>query len=287
MKQITVISGKGGTGKTSITSALATIAKNSVIADCDVDAADMFLIMKPHNIKTEKFPGGKVAVIDDKKCTNCGICKDLCNFDAISLVHNKMTVSDFACEGCELCMHACPEHAISMQQSDDSRWFIANTRFGPMIHARLGIAEDLSGKLVAIVREQAKKIAEKQNKDYILIDGPPGIGCSVIASLTGTDIAVIVTEPTQSGLHDLKRIAKLTQHFKVKSYAIINKFDINNNVSHIIENYCNDNNIDMIAKIPFDKTFVDAMISQQSIIEYNPDSEISKIIYSIWEKIKL
>ncbi len=287
MKQITVISGKGGTGKTSITAALATIAKNSVIADCDVDAADLFLIMKPQNIKTEKFLGGKIAVIDNKKCTNCGICKDLCNFDAINTVHNKMTVFDFACEGCELCMHACPEHAISMQQGDDSRWFIANTRFGPMIHARLGIAEDLSGKLVAIVREQAKKIAEKQNKDYIIIDGPPGIGCPVIASLTGTDTAVIVTEPTQSGLHDLKRVAKLTQHFKIKSYGIINKFDINNNVSHIIENYCNSNNIEIIAKIPFDKTFVDAMINQQSIIEFNPDSEISKTISLIWEKIKL
>ncbi len=286
MKQITVISGKGGTGKTSITSALATIAKNIVVADCDVDAADLFLILNPENIKEEKFLGGKVAVINNDICTNCGICKRLCKFDAISLINGKMTISDFACEGCELCMRACPEMAISMQQGDESRWFAANTRFGPMVYARLGIGEDLSGKLVSLVREKAKTIADNQNKDYLIIDGPPGIGCPVIAAITGIDTAVVVTEPSQSGLHDLKRVIRLINNFKIKPYVIINKFDINENISSIIENYCIENNIEIAAKIPFDKIFVKAMINQQSIVEFEPDSEISKIIKSVWEKIK-
>ncbi|MCD4745295.1 MAG: P-loop NTPase [Bacteroidales bacterium] len=285
MKQITIISGKGGTGKTSLTSAFASIAKNSIIADCDVDAADMFIILKPEIIKEEKYLGGKIAVIDYDNCTNCGICKEYCRFEAIENKNDKIVISDFACDGCELCMRICPENAISMKQSDDNRWFVSNTRFGKMVHARLGIAEDLSGKLVAVVREEAKKIAKEQNNDHIIIDGPPGIGCPVIASITGIDIAVIVTEPTQSGLHDLIRVVNLIDNFKVKPFIIINKSDINNNMTKQIESYCNDNDLEVIANIPFDRIFIDAMVNRQTVIEFAPESDISKTISSVWSKI--
>ena len=286
MKQITIISGKGGTGKTSIIAALASVAENAVIADCDVDAADLFLVLKPQILFENKYLGGKTAVIDYSKCTNCGICKDLCRFDAINTIENRITISEFSCDGCELCKRVCPEDAISMIQSDSSRWFISDSRFGPMVYARLGIAEDNSGKLVTVVREEAKKIAKDKNRDFVIIDGPPGIGCPVIASITGVDIAIIVTEPTQSGLHDLKRVVELVNNFNIKPLIILNKFDLNKEMSEVIEKYCKKNDIEIIAWIPFNRIFVDAMVNQQTIVEYNKFSELSNIIQSIWNKIQ-
>ena len=286
MKQITIISGKGGTGKTSIIAALASVAENAVIADCDVDAADLFLVLKPQILFENKYLGGKTAVIDYSKCTNCGICKDLCRFDAINTIENRITISEFSCDGCELCKRVCPEDAISMIQSDSSRWFISDSRFGPMVYARLGIAEDNSGKLVTVVREEAKKIAKAKNRDFVIIDGPPGIGCPVIASITGVDIAIIVTEPTQSGLHDLKRVVELVNNFSIKPLIILNKFDLNKEMTEVIEKYCKKNDIEIIAWIPFNRIFVDAMVNQQTIVEYNKFSELSNIIQSIWNKIQ-
>lgn len=286
MKQITIISGKGGTGKTSITAALASVAENAVIADCDVDAADLFLVLKPQILFENKYLGGKTAVIDYSKCTNCGICKDLCRFDAINTVGDRITISEFSCDGCELCKRVCPEDAISMIQSDSSRWFISDSRFGPMVYARLGIAEDNSGKLVTVVREEAKKIAKDKNRDFVIIDGPPGIGCPVIASITGVNIAIIVTEPTQSGLHDLKRVVELVNNFSIKALIILNKFDLNKEMTEVIEKYCKKNDIEIIAWIPFNRIFVDAMVNQQTIVEYNKFSELSNIIQSIWNKIQ-
>lgn len=286
MKQITIISGKGGTGKTSIIAALASVAENTVIADCDVDAADLFLVLKPQILFENKYLGGKTAVIDYSKCTNCGICEDLCRFDAINTIENRVTISEFSCDGCELCKRACPEDAISMIQSDTSRWFISDSRFGPMVYARLGIAEDNSGKLVTVVREEAKKIAKAKNRDFVIIDGPPGIGCPVIASITGVDIAIIVTEPTQSGLHDLKRVVELVNNFSIKPLIIINKFDLNKEMSEVIEKYCKKNDIEIIAWIPFNRIFVDAMVNQQTIVEYNKFSELTNIIQSIWNRIQ-
>ncbi|MBE9481332.1 MAG: P-loop NTPase [Bacteroidetes bacterium] len=286
MKQITIISGKGGTGKTSITAALASVAENAVIADCDVDAADLFLVLKPQILFENKYLGGKTAVIDYSKCTNCGICKDLCRFDAINTVGDRITISEFSCDGCELCKRVCPEDAISMIQSDSSRWFISDSRFGPMVYARLGIAEDNSGKLVTVVREEAKKIAKAKNRDFVIIDGPPGIGCPVIASITGVNIAIIVTEPTQSGLHDLKRVVELVNNFSIKALIILNKFDLNKEMTEVIEKYCKKNDIEIIAWIPFNRIFVDAMVNQQTIVEYNKFSELSNIIQSIWNKIQ-
>ncbi len=265
---------------------MASVAENAVIADCDVDAADLFLVLKPQILFENKYLGGKTAVIDYSKCTNCGICKDLCRFDAINTVGDRITISEFSCDGCELCKRVCPEDAISMIQSDSSRWFISDSRFGPMVYARLGIAEDNSGKLVTVVREEAKKIAKDKNRDFVIIDGPPGIGCPVIASITGVNIAIIVTEPTQSGLHDLKRVVELVNNFSIKALIILNKFDLNKEMTEVIEKYCKKNDIEIIAWIPFNRIFVDAMVNQQTIVEYNKFSELSNIIQSIWNKIQ-
>jgi len=285
MKQITVVSGKGGTGKTSITSALACVIKNKVIIDCDVDAANMYLVLTPKNIVEESYPGGRKAEIDYELCTNCGICMDLCRFDAIEYVDDKYKIIENSCDGCDLCMRACPVGAIKMKQGFSSTWFIAETRAGTMVHAKLGIGEDLSGKLVSLLREKAKEIAEKEKNDFILLDGPPGIGCPVIASVTGIDIAIIVTEPTQSGIHDLKRVVELTNNFKVENLVVINKFDLNLEMTKELEKHCKENNLEIIAKVPYDKIFVDSMVEAKTVVDYAPDSEITKIIREIGKRI--
>ena len=285
MQQITVISGKGGTGKTTYTSAFASLAQDAVFADCDVDAANLYLVLRPENYREEVFPGAQTAVIDYDKCTNCGICQEVCRFDAISWNTGKIEISEFACDGCELCMHVCPLGAIKMEQSYDSRWFIGNTRFGPMVHAKLGIAEDLSGKLVTVVREEAKKLAEKESRQQIIIDGPPGIGCPVIASVTGTDKVVTITEPSQSGLHDLKRVAEMVGNFDLVPYVVINKFDVNKMMTREIEKYCDQYGIPVIGKVPFDQCMVEAMVEQKSVIEYAPSSKISKLLKDIWRNV--
>jgi len=246
MQEITVISGKGGTGKTSFTSAFASLAKNSVFADCDVDAANLYLILQPENYREEKVLGASTAVIDHDVCTSCGLCQEVCRFDAIDIIDGQYEVSEFSCEGCDFCMHVCPVDAISMEKSYTSKWFIGNTRFGSMVHAKLGVAEDLSGKLVTTVREEAKKLTEKENADLLIVDGPPGIGCPVIASVTGTNQVVLVKE---------------------------------------IEVYCAENKMEVLGKVPFDKIMVDAMVNQQTIIEYSPNHPISIKIKEIWQKI--
>ena len=285
MQEITVISGKGGTGKTSFTSAFASLAKNSVFADCDVDAANLYLILQPENYREEKVLGASTAVIDHDVCTSCGLCQEVCRFDAIDIIDGQYEVSEFSCEGCDFCMHVCPVDAISMEKSYTSKWFIGNTRFCSMVHAKLGVAEDLSGKLVTTVREEAKKLTEKENADLLIVDGPPGIGCPVIASVTGTNQVVIVTEPTKSGLHDLKRVAEMVKGFDVSPRVIINKFDINKKLVKEIEVYCAENKMEVLGKVPFDKIMVDAMVNQQTIIEYSPNHPISIKIKEIWQKI--
>jgi MinD superfamily P-loop ATPase len=286
MKQITIISGKGGTGKTSLTGSLAAKMPNAIFTDCDVDAADLYLLLEPDIHVRHPFPGGSTAVIDQEKCTSCDICRQLCRFDAIREKDGVYSVSDFNCEGCELCMHACPEKAIHMVQEDTSEWFESDTRFGPMIHARLGIGEDLSGKLVAQLRERAREVAKEKNADYILTDGPPGVGCPVIASITGADLAIAITEPTMSGLGDLKRVHQLSGHFKIPLKVIINKSDINEEMAQQIANYCRENEIEMIAQIPYDKVFLDAMIHRQTLPEYSPENRLTEIIEQVAEQIK-
>ncbi|MCF8304304.1 MAG: P-loop NTPase [Bacteroidales bacterium] len=285
MKQITIISGKGGTGKTTLTAAFASMAQNAVVADCDVDAADLYLVLKPEKSCEEAFPGGKKAIIDQERCVACGICMEYCRFDAINFDGENYIISGYACEGCELCTRVCPVAAIGMKQEYNSKWFMGETRFGPMVYAKLGIGEDLSGKLVTRVREEAKKKAKATGSDYIIIDGPPGVGCPVIAAVIGTDAVVIVTEPTQSGLADLKRVNQLARHFEVPAMVIINKYDLNDAMHQAIEQFCTEAGLPVIARLPFDKKVVEAMIHKQTINEYDTHSSVSLQIMDSWKKI--
>ncbi len=282
MKQIVVISGKGGTGKTVITGAFASLAENKVMADCDVDAADLHLLLKPKIIRRHEFKSGKTAIIDKKKCIECGKCIDVCRFDAIG---SDYVVDPISCEGCCFCSFACPKGAITMEDNISGEWFISDTRLGPMVHAKLGIAEENSGKLVALVRNRAKELAQEKKRDWVIIDGAPGIGCPVIASLSGIDCAVVVTEPTLSGLHDASRVIGVAKHFKVKPALIINKYNLNPDMAGKIEGYCKENDIPVIGKVRFDKAIVEAMVEAKTIIEHK-DCRTKDEIISIWEKLK-
>ncbi len=282
MKQIVVISGKGGTGKTVITGAFAALAQNKVMADCDVDAADLHLLLKPQIKERYVFKSGVTAFINKELCTQCGKCIEVCRFDAVS---KDFTVDSISCEGCAFCSFACPVKAIEMRENTSGEWFISDTRFGPMVHAKLGIAEENSGKLVAQVRQRAKEIAEKQNLDWVIIDGAPGIGCPVIASITGVDCALVITEPTLSGLHDAKRVIGVTKHFGVPTKLVVNKYDLNLEMTEKIEEYCQRNNISFIGKVGFNKSVVKAMVEGKTIIEYS-DAEVKDTISKIWDKLQ-
>ena len=282
MKQIVVISGKGGTGKTVITGAFAALAKNKVMADCDVDAADLHLLLAPEIKQRQEFKSGVTAKIDKKLCQQCGKCITVCRFNAI---FEDFTIDPVSCEGCAFCSFICPEQAIKMQENLSGEWFISDTRFGPMVHAKLGIAEENSGKLVALVRQNAKELAEKQNCDWVIADGAPGIGCPVIASLSGTDCALVVTEPTLSGLHDADRVINVAKHFKVAVKMVINKYDLNTDMTAKIEQYCQNNNVQLLGKISFDKSIVKAMVAAKTIIEY-PDGKAKEEISQVWDKLQ-
>lgn len=285
MTEIVILSGKGGTGKTSLSASFATLEKNIVVADCDVDAANLYLILKPDNNEEHVFVSGHKAEIDYSKCTNCGICFENCRFDAIEMKDGSPHITETSCDGCMLCSKICPAEAIEMIPNDKSRWHVGKYRNGLMVHARLSPGEENSGKLVSEVRDYAKKIALKNNSSLIIIDGPPGTGCPVISSLTGTNKAVIVTEPTKSGFHDLKRITELTNSFGIKTYIVINKYDLNPDLSAKIEEWCNSSSLPVIGRIPFDKQFIDAMINCKSVIEWAPSSQITQEIKNIWKTI--
>jgi len=285
MNEIVILSGKGGTGKTSLSAAFATLNNNTIVADCDVDAANLHLVLNPVNYYERNFTTGYTAVIEYTTCTNCGLCIDYCRFDAISFQQEKVTISEISCDGCKLCSRVCPSHSIQMIPSDKSRWYIGNYRNGKMVHARLSPGEENSGKLVNVVRENARKTAQEAGWETIIIDGPPGTGCPVISSVTGTNTAIIVTEPTNSGFHDMKRVLEITANFKVKSVVVINKYDLNETITNRIESWCNENNIPVAGKIPFDEQIVEAMINCQSITEWKPESEVSKEIIRIWKQI--
>jgi MinD superfamily P-loop ATPase len=281
MKQLTIISGKGGTGKTTMTAAFAGLADNAVIADCDVDAADLHLILTPHIIRQESFFGGQLPSIDYERCSRCGLCEEHCRFGAIRFAK----VDQTSCEGCGVCAYVCPERAISMKERLSGRWFLSETRAGKMVHARLGIAAENSGKLVSLVRQEARDIAENEKNDLILIDGPPGIGCPVIASIGGVDLVLIVTEPTISGFHDLKRIMEVAGHFNVPAMVCINKYDINPDNTRIIEDYCMEKGIAVAGRIPFDPAVTKAMINVLSVTEYSC-GQVTKEIKRIWGKVE-
>ena len=282
MKEITVISGKGGTGKTTITAAFASIEKNAVLADCDVDAADLHLILNPSIKKTMGFHGLKIADINKDSCIKCNKCYESCKFDAID---KDINIKKASCEGCGVCEYICPVDAISMKERDSGFSYISDTRFGPMAHAVLKTAEEASGKLVTVVRNNAKKLAKEKNKDIIIIDGPPGIGCPVIASITGVDMVLVVTEPTLSAIHDLERVLDVSKHFKILPLVCINKYDINIENTEKIVKYCKENGIEIVGMLPYDTIVTDAMINQKSVIEYSK-ADLSKKIIEMWEKIR-
>ncbi|MEA2084933.1 MAG: P-loop NTPase [Thermodesulfobacteriota bacterium] len=282
MRELVILSGKGGTGKTTLTAAFASIIENRILCDADVDAADLHLLMAPDIKQTTDFLGGGLAVINPDKCTQCGICIDLCRFDAIK---ENFEVDAIECEGCGVCVDLCPEQAIDFPVQTCGQWYISDTRFGPMVHARLGIAEENSGKLVALIRHEAKNLAEEKKLDLMITDGPPGIGCPVIASVGGATAMLIVTEPTVSGSHDMARVADLAAHFKIPAMVCVNKFDLNPDQARAIENLAGQKNITVLGRIPFDPAFTESMVQGKTIFEYSENSEASRMIRRIWDEI--
>ena len=281
VKQITVISGKGGTGKTTLTASFAALAAKKVLADCDVDAADLHLILNPQILQRTPFYGGKVARIDPERCSRCGLCEQACRFDAI----HGYQVDEVACEGCGLCYHLCPEKAVELRTRVAGEWYLSESRYGPVCHARLRAGEENSGKLVALVRNQAKRLAEQKELDYVLIDGPPGVGCPVISSITGVDLVVVVTEPTVSGIHDLQRVLQVASQFQVPALVVINKSDINPENSAQIEAFCRRNGVPVAGKIPFDPVVVEALLRRRPVVEFVREG-VGEIHRRIWRKVE-
>ncbi len=282
MKKITVISGKGGTGKTSLVGCFASLAdEKAVLVDGDVDAANLSLITRPDQLEEHEFWASKVAEINLETCEDCGLCLELCRFDAIS---GDQLIDPVACEGCGFCYHACPYDAISMNDKLSGNWFVSQTPYGSLVHARLGIAEENSGKLVTTIRNKGEELAESEKKDYLMIDGPPGIGCPVIAALSGVEAALIVTEPTVSGIHDLERILAVCRHFGVEASVCINRCDLEEEQSKIIEEYCLRENVPLAGKIPFDRAFVRAMIEGVPVVDYQ-DGTLTETINEVWSTL--
>jgi MinD superfamily P-loop ATPase len=286
MKEIVVISGKGGTGKTSLTASFAMLGKREVIvADCDVDAADMHLLLAPDFQHAEAFYSGVLAEIDQEACIQCGKCAAVCRFDAIPVIDGKFVVRPLDCEGCGYCARVCPTSAIKMNEQNVGDWFISAIKTGSyMVHAKLGIGAENSGKLVAKVKNEAKRIAREQGKNLVLVDGSPGIGCPVVSSLTGANFAVLVTEPTVSGFHDLARVFQLVKRFNIPAGCIINKADLNGDVAQSIRNFMKSNAILPLAELPYDENFTRAMTQGQTIIEFGNRS-LQELIRQSWRKI--
>jgi len=291
VNELVVISGKGGTGKTSIVAAFASLADNAVLADCDVDAADLHLVLEPTIRQRSDFSGGKRAVIDSEKCVGCGQCADMCRFDAVHLdgpanatIEKTYAVDPISCEGCKVCVEFCPADAIAFEDAVNGQWFVSDTRFGPMVHARLGIAEENSGKLVTLIRQQAKEIAGEQRRDLVIVDGSPGIGCPVIASITGADVVLIVTEPTLSGKHDLDRVADLTASFGIRTLICINKADVNPEITDQIAADARQRGIKVVGEIPYNEAFTKAQIMGATLIEYT-GGDIAERVKALWRHV--
>jgi len=292
VKELVIISGKGGTGKTSIVASFAALAEKAVLADCDVDAADLHLVLSPSVIKREKFSGGSRARIRTGHCIACDVCEEVCRFDAIHFdgpgngkVDRTFRVDPIACEGCGVCAWFCPQDAIEFAPAVNGEWFVSDTRCGPMVHAKLGVAEENSGKLVSLVRKEAKTLAEERRLNLVLIDGSPGIGCPVIASITGADLALVVTEPTLSGLHDLERVADLTGHFGIKTFVCINKWDLNEDIASQIEMQAHQRDLQFGGKVRYDRAVTQAQIQKKSLVEYQ-ENGAAQDIRQLWAEIR-
>ena len=270
MAEILVLSGKGGTGKTSLTGAFAHLADDKIICDLDVDAPDLHLLLAPEHLSSEEFYSGNQAVINPELCEQCGECIERCRYQAVREVDGQPEIDPLRCEGCKVCVHFCPAGAIDFPENHCGRWYVSQTRFGPMVHAQLFPGQENSGRLVALLRQKARELAEEKGIGLILSDGPPGIGCPVISSLSGTDLAVAVTEPTLSGLHDLERVVELCQHFQVPVGVIVNKYDLNQTQTAAIEKFCNRQGLRLVARLPHDPAFTEAMVQARTITEYRP-----------------
>jgi len=286
MKELVVVSGKGGTGKTSLVAAFATLAEGKVLADCDVDAADLHLVLEPRIRDQDEFIGGKRATIDAERCTGCGECERLCRFDAISAPGDDQIrwIDPLACEGCCVCARFCPEEAIALEDALSGRWFVSETRHGPMVHARLGAAEENSGKLVSLVRKKAREIAEDRGLELVVVDGPPGIGCPVIASLSGADLALVVAEPTRSSLHDLRRVSDLAAHFGVRTAVCINKWDLNPEIAGEVESDTLLRGGLIVGRVRYDPVVTRAQIVRSSVAEYTGGA-VSQDIQTVWRHL--
>ena len=311
IREIVIVSGKGGTGKTSLAAAFAALAKNGILCDADVDAADLHLLMQPEVKERTDFMGGSKAVINPDLCTGCGTCRTLCRFDAIS---DRYEVDPIRCEGCGVCVDFCPEQAIDFPVQRCGEWYISATRFGPMVHARLGIAEENSGRLVSLVRKETRQLAEERGLELILTDGPPGIGCPVIAAIGGAtalvivveptvsgihdmervvDLAahfrvpglVIVVEPTVSGIHDMERVVDLAAHFRVPGMVIVNRYDLNVEMAETIEKLAVQRNLVVLGRVPFDPVFTRSMVQGQTLFEYGAETPTRQVVRDIWAKI--
>ncbi|NLJ82410.1 MAG: P-loop NTPase [Bacteroidales bacterium] len=283
--QIAVISGKGGTGKSSITAALASLSQRIVLVDCDVDASNLYLLFNPTHEEEESFVGGEKAVINYDLCTHCGICMQHCRFDAITETNGHIKIEEIFCDGCHLCSRICPEQAIRMIEEKNSRYYAGSFRNGKMVYGRLAPGEENTGLLVNKVREKAKEIAKKESIDFILLDGPPGISCPLLSTITGVDKVLIVTEPSLSALHDLERVIETARNFEIKADILINKYDLNTEITEHIQKRAKELAIEIVAMIPYEPLFVKAMIQQQSIVEYAPHSESSQLLRNAYKKI--
>ncbi len=296
MTELVVVSGKGGTGKTSLVGALAALSQDKVLVDCDVDAADLHLILQNNVHTTTEFIGGKRADIIDEKCTNCGDCSEYCRFNAIrheayaeSTTGERYWIDKHACDGCGVCVRHCPEQAIAFKEVISGEWYLSDTPYGPLVHARLGFAQANSGKLVSLLRRQARLLADKRGLDLILIDGPPGIGCPVIASITGAGYILIVTEPSMSAMHDMERLLQLTKHFRIRTGICINKSDINPVLTSQIEEFAKNEKVRILGRIPYDPSVTAAQLEGTTVVEYdvNGASESVKLLWSnLTEELK-
>jgi len=294
MKQLVILSGKGGTGKTSLAAAFAHLALDggfpiqAVLADADVDAANLELVLHPSRQETHDFTGGSVAVIDPQRCLGCGICQQVCRFDAVfphGIEEIVYTVDPIACDGCAACVYQCPEDAIHMQPQIAGRWYRSQSRYGSLFHADLFPAQENSGKLVTLVKQNARLLALDTDCQVVIVDGPPGIGCPVIAAAAGADLALIVTEPSLAGIHDLARVLETTTHFRVPSLVVINKADIYPPGTTQIEAMCAEMGVEVIGCIPFDPAVTEAMLNGEPLTAYRPDSPASHALVTAWQTV--
>lgn len=291
MKQLVILSGKGGTGKTSVTAAFAHLASQSrlagqiVLADADVDAANLELVLQPHLLEEQDFRGGQVAIIDQETCESCGDCVAVCRFDAINQTDGMYNVDPIACDGCAACVYQCPTESIVIQEQVVGKFYVSEGRYGPLYHANLYPGQENSGKLVTLVKQRARLQALDENRELVLVDGPPGIGCPVISATSGANLALIVAEPTVAGVHDMQRALQTVQHFGVKALVCINKADLNPKAADEIELFCQDSGIQMVGEIPFDLTVTSAMVQGEPVTTFRPDTPASLAISVIWERV--